>query len=337
MLVTPFRLFPIPRKYLPKVGRMVQELDYVTCIEGLAWLNGEKASLDEVESFLRKVEEFGDVDVEVPPMPEDDGVVLHITGGSLEYSKASLMRRFHFFDDFYSTFPEGEPTIPYSSKQIYGAINLVGDMRECLECMRYLNPKSNIEYFHLGVSDMDRETLFSLVAQLTDEERTAIMATKNHFNGTRPYEGTPMAPLAIILEYHEDEDSMRSCFPEYPSYVYSQTLDDDILLTADFSREWSPQCNMTASLAMCLFVLLRDSKNAEHIRRCLTMLGLTCPLFKNTRDYVALPYGIDPEAVLSCPAIALSSDPVWDNVSSALGLPPAEVHEVMRHYRLFQV
>ena len=67
------------------------------------------------------------------------------------------------------------------------------------------------------------------------------------------------------------------------------------------------------------------------------MLGLTCPLFKNQEEYIALPYGVDPDDVLGYRR-NYTGDPesIPINIARVLEIELGEVSSITNRYRLFR-
>ena len=247
MLVSPLCCLPIPEPYAGVINYDLVQVDtYREATEVLAFLRGE-----EVANFNLDVEKWcPGVSVFLGPtlsLRTNDGQVV-------EYCKESLRRRFHFIDDFLSTFPDtngiglpfdyetisflvsGERLGPLCIRSGPGAVRAMfrrvqdafrdgapfASLANHDACLSYLNPKSALEYFSLSTIGTRPERLVELHSLLTESERVGILdAHSLRVEVPLPRRGLGLGSVMPILMWHKDSANLISLFSEdYPSHTY---------------------------------------------------------------------------------------------------------------------
>ena len=169
MIVTPLKLYHVPAgspgdKHVLVMGlhRMYAVREHIARVQG--------------KSFDPQHQVFYALTPADNP-PPSKATAITITTGSfpMEYPcREALMRRFHFFDDFFSSFPDAVTVhLPFRFCLVRAALYLEemdDGLTELLECMKYLNPKSPDEYFQMiHTGEMTDSFLLDLIEDLDDE------------------------------------------------------------------------------------------------------------------------------------------------------------------------
>ena len=303
MFVTPFKIHHWPTDAVKAAG--YQTLIYIDQCraydtrEYMAFLNGEGA--DRVSVVILDHEMSIDRD---PPCNE----LVHILSkeGSLSlHPLGSLRRRYHFFDDFFSTFSDSRQIeLPFTAEEIAGALWLDKSdttLADCLECMEYLNPKKADEYFQLTeLGDISDEALLELVNCLDEDDIADMIEAREYcmnLEGTYvplPRGGRDRPALACILEYHRDDERLLRMFPKYPSYLSStirgHALRAKLLLTADFSQSREVLVGSCILIDNICLTIGQGAITKDEVVYLLTMLGVKRSVFGNLDKVVVAPY-----------------------------------------------
>ena len=286
---------PIDGELQPDVGHLF--VPPYAAREYDAHANGEGASRYGVLQFYGET-----VSNATLPLPPADDLVIIAKDGRTECSLPSLMRRYHFFDDFFSAFPDNkEIEVPFSLAEVNGAVYLVGNLSDCLECMQYFNPKKPDEYFQLDfLGSISDEVLLGLVDDLTEDDladmiegRDYDMSSEDNFVPL-PRGGQDRPALACILESYSDVERQLRMFSHYPSYLCAIIHDEDVyaelLLRSDFSqsKEWYVMRSGVISASIC--IALGIVENREDAAYLLAMLGIRRRALGNLDKKVIAPY-----------------------------------------------
>lgn len=176
-----------------------------------------------------------------------DRITIVCSDGRPTYSKAMLRRRFHFFDDYFSVYPdEMEVRLSCTVSQMTCVIER-GPLMDCYELLCHLNPRSNLYPFYCEMDGVPLSIVLSLAAKLTEDEKNSIVSfvlrrgeSKFVPDITMPY------LLTAFPTVRAEVDLLKNLLlPRYPSYafciiahstreVYLKQLAEP-LLTWDFS------------------------------------------------------------------------------------------------------
>ena len=331
MLSTFFRLIRLPGDIPTKMCHKVIDFPWTnSAIEVAAWLAGEDASLECIEEALsmtdneeaaplRKILERY---ITLPPLPKPDYITLEgIDGEKVQASKAYLCRRFHFFDDFLSTYPEEVLIkVPYPFWVLSTSINADsnGKLVDCLECLSFFNPKSPLYYFLLDTTGTPSSKLIESASMCSEQDRREVMRSRDAdamryseaWNRPLPGGGLGLSFLAHILELHGDDVNLSAIFSDYPSYlVGAMALEeawidekkrerfDRLILTSDFGSS-GEMCLLGGecieSIERAIVSSIKRAKTKENLLYLLTMCGiegyLLMPKLDDDVDYVPAPY-----------------------------------------------
>lgn len=262
--------------------------------ELLAYLAGEQITPSLILMGPRLP--FIDYDMSLEPFP-----IICSDGTLLKYALGTLVRNFHFFDDFMTQFPDAKSvTVPHKKDDVVRAL---GSLDNCsvplchvIDIVHFLNPKDSLYYFRFSMKSMDLDVLKSLTINLTEQNRFDILSSRRERGIPYPVprEGLGWHILAPILEMESDcyDPLLVECFSHCPSYLLSGYLGDalendyneclrTLLTTADFRDDDSGVISesygmelvdtLTAILQrmLCLCDLTWDEQ-----KRLLSMLGL---------------------------------------------------------------
>ena len=300
MFVTPLKLYRLPAALAKAANHEVMVHDDVYEVrELIACLNGEGSDRNAVHQMTRT----GEYRFEVTISDDTSEVTIRTKDGTeLCYSRPSLVRRFHFFDDFLSAFPDAdEVEVPFYSMEVMGCLYLdetEESVADCLECMRYFNPKKADEYFQLkNLGEVSDKDLLELVADLTEEEVTEMMEARQ-FDTRPPLPrcGRDRPALACILEAFVDVERLKRMFSDYPSYLFCILSESNIhscpkrLLAEDFSRSNERNPSLVDMVLSYILDALSFISNKEEAVHLLTMLGVRHERFANEKKVVVAPY-----------------------------------------------
>lgn len=173
MFVTPFKIHHWPADLVKTAGYKIliytDQSKAYDIREYMAFLNGEgtdRASVITLDSEM-SIERDPSYNELVQVISKEGSLSLHPLG--------SLRRRYHFFDDFFSAFPDSRQVeLPFTAEEIAGALCLDksnAKLSDCLRCMKYLNPKKADEYFQLTeLGNISDEALLELINCLEEED-----------------------------------------------------------------------------------------------------------------------------------------------------------------------
>lgn len=308
MIVTPLKLIRLPTR--TRSARVELQWGHFQQAEDFAaWLHGEDTCATFVGLMLQGIPTDYRKALKLPERPPiNERVKVVCKDGELDYSKARLRRHYHFFDDYFSEFPNEESVeVPFDKEVVANVVSCSGVLLESYECLSYFNPKEALTYFQFDTTGSDPDLLSLLVSRLADKDRKNILEARraNGKNYPLPEEGVGIGILGYILEEHNDIASLHHFFSKYPSYL---TFADShnraaLLLTAEYnSREYWNEKGSSQQWLSGFFTqvfMSKDFKTAtEDVRRgyskrVLAMLGVRHKTFDNVELDVIPPYHID--------------------------------------------
>jgi hypothetical protein len=221
-----------------------------------------------------------------------------------EYTLGTLKRNFQYIDDFLSDFPDAESVIvPYPRDVVLDAISGIvnvsaHDIRTCVDCIRYLNPKDNLYYFRFDLEDVEMSVILELYSKLTAENRRDILEARR-FSGTDyplPDEGLGIGIMGAIFEANYTHGPRKLLFADFPSYLALSLSDDtdyldNLLLTNNFQNqnEFSPFVN-TDQISTRISRLLSIPRPWPEVQHLLAMMEVKYSWLGNDKMKVYLPY-----------------------------------------------
>ena len=344
MIVTPLKIYRLPKVYADQLSDTVTVWDNSETLvlgELVAWLRGEPSSLQEVEAALEMWDEKEGLTL--PPLPKEDPItILSESGESVGYSLGALRRRFHFFDDYFSDFPdETSVKIPFPLDVVKDAIKRrpvrFVETNHCNECLSFLNPKDSLEYVQFTIYGLSLDTIISLASKLSMQNRIDMAEARRwkasvNWLPPLPNEGLVLAEVAYLLEVYHLGEMLVKLFPDHPSYCHFATrggVEYKILMSADFSRDRSfadvPRIEVER-LTLRVANTLIATEDIEMAKRLLAMLGYKDKLFDNEQVEAVMPYRLKPSNNYVAHRYTYVDD-IVTNVSRLFELDPAKVQE----------
>ena len=266
--------------------------------EYFAYLNGEGADSDAILEFASRVHVASSL-----ALPPKEDLVINTKGRTMICSRLSLMRRYHFINDLLTEFPEvGEIDLPFSDREVKGAVYLKGSLSDCLACMKYLNPKKADEYFQLEeLGNVSDEALLGLVNDLTDDDVDDMMEARDYTVSIDegyvplPRGGRDRPALARILEVFGDVERQMRFFSAYPAYLCAMIDDEDVytelLLRTDFSQS-NERYGTTSRIANRVYIALGVVQTKQDAAHLFAMLGIHRKELGNCDKKVTAPYRV---------------------------------------------
>ena len=302
MIKTRLGTVPLPEPY----GRALEHqhiygLTYSQAQEVVAMLNGEGSTttiealcaLDtaysnktgyEQESLRDLLISLGKPDL---PMETDFAIIECNDGNVVQVSRHLLRKRFHFFDDYLTQFPD-ERTIrlDFNKLEVCATVYPFDDFKlvDCLKCIEFLNPKSPLYVFQYAMTDTPTEAILRFASLCSDEDKRQVLHG-NH----KPGGGFGNAFLAPIFHADHantgysriDYKNLTGAFSHLPSYlaaIFGEFMVDGeadeevrelvrpefdrLMLTCDFSSSLEsdlPQCeSMECVMEATLELLERE-------------------------------------------------------------------------------
>ena len=340
MLATQLRIHHLPEPYASMIDHQVvpcYTIDEYTLGEFVAHLNGkgsEKCCVRDLTKFIQK--KYPRFEVGLDEAPERF-ILVEGTDVSWSMPRESLRRRFHFFDDYLSEFPDADKiVIPLSHDESSGLYSdrIPSHLHASLDGLKYFNPKSALEYFQLDPSGVSDEELEKLVALLTEEE-VINMVEARYLARPQPYlprMGSDRPALACILEAWRQSGRIARLFPSYPSYVvlsYSRSSKSErrsyvrsLLINFDFSqsREVAMIDGYVSSAILSVICdALATVETREGASKLLAMLDLRCEVLESEGMSVAAPYRVRFAGLEN--VAALKSSELRDNLERLFDRP----------------
>lgn len=313
MIVTPLKVFRLSSTRLEPVIRD-DRLVLSQVEEFIAWYRGEDACHVMVKDVINILE--GNMpELRDRMIKKTETINIICSDGTLLYaSKVMLRRQYHFFDDFFTEFPDEEVVrLPFPSDQITATLAYFpySELKKCYECLSHFNPKSTLLYFDRATRNTSPDILIHLTNQLTYQERKWILEARRMSKGAKcplPDEGMGLGILGHVLERYYDSDNIAKVFSDYPSYVTMMTHNSlsilKLLLTCNYDSgeicdnlKESDYCLVFSSIAcLCSDQFFRQSPledKKKYVRKIMTMMGVRHPLFENEDMEVTLPYYVE--------------------------------------------
>lgn len=109
---------------------------------------------------------------------------------------------FSFLSDFHEEFPSREIEVPFTDAEYRAALRPLTSaepttrLRDCYECVCFLNPKRNTYYLDFDLTDMTKEELITIASRFTAEEKSQLY-TAGTFSRLDTFGASP----ALILSY----------------------------------------------------------------------------------------------------------------------------------------
>jgi hypothetical protein len=304
MSVAPNVLANINVRYRGKSVYSHDELE-----EYLAWKRGEEVT----PAILSLVLSKEDIK-EINPPTSLLKVISSIDGESSYYVTATLRRTFQAIDDYLSEFPNADSfELPCTSNAIKLAIEGLYELHllvDCIDCIRYLNPKRASYYLLYNPIGVPVSDLVGIANALTVRERRDMIRSRVH-EEPLPEEGLTYDILAIVFEQNKATEEVTELLRDYPSYLVYYYIEyeewdklDKLFLTADFSDyndededngENSYYYYQLVNMVSRSFIRSLSSPDLtwNQLRRILTVASIRDNLFDNMSLLVTLPHGID--------------------------------------------
>jgi hypothetical protein len=298
--------------------------------EYLAWKRGEDVTLTILTNVLSVKEKEN-----LPEVRALLKVTSSVDGESTHYVTATLRRAFQAIDDYLSEFPEAEEfTLSCTSRVIKMAIEGLYERHllvDCIDCIRYLNPKRASYYLLYNPVGTPINDLINISTMLSvRERRDMIMSRTSEY--PLPEGGLTYDILAVVFEQTGAVNETAELFADYPSYLATYYITsgqddklDSLLLTANFDYDYvnietqSLQTPLVKSL--CRSITSQDI-TWDKLRLALAMLGIRDELFDNMNVASIMPYRA------KWPPVNLYSGPYGKLIMNAIiRLSPNEITE----------
>jgi hypothetical protein len=269
--------------------------------EYLAWKRGEEVTISSLSRILSEEEVE-----QIKPAKRLIRLVSSIDEGSSFYVTATLRRRFHAIDDYLSEFPEADNfvlpctsnTIKLAVEGLFSSYKLV----DCIDCIRYLNPKRTSYYLHYNLAESTSSDLLDIASTLSHRERVDIIRANKSVSF--PEEGLSYDILIPFLEADGAIEKIESLFEKYPSYLASYYAKFNLrekfvklLTTAHFTDlPLSAPKDVTIELIenyIGAAVLPSQKLTLEEYRRLYTMAKMEHTMFHREESYLPMPYSIN--------------------------------------------
>jgi hypothetical protein len=299
-------MFITTLKHYPFGGSRSWHTSEGTAEESLAFLRGEEVTPSMVITALElDVSKFSPFTI----IPTGSG------SPSRRYSAGTLRRNFQLFDDFLTEFPEASSIeLPYKLETIEKALsglsheNRISKLSSCIDCVKYLNPKSSTYFLRFLLQDTPIHQLIEISESLTKQERLDILRSRRRreMDFPLPDEGMDHGILGAVLEEQNSMDTLKLLFPHSPSYWVAvacykghDSLVLELLVQQDFSQDtdWIPRrSNVTHSIQRTILNALVGEFNWdptwEELTKILSMIGYH-KQFSEDKLPVPAPFGME--------------------------------------------
>jgi hypothetical protein len=298
MFVTTLKCYPV------KSASYVLHVSEGTAEETLAYLRGEEVtpSLFVHGFFVNE------------PVFSPFTIISTTRGTELNrYSAGTLRRTFQLFDDYLTEFPEASSIeLPYSPDVIDEALsgldyeNRTTKLSGCIDCVKYLNPKSSTYFLRFLLQDTPIQQLIEISESLTKQDRIDILYARRRkeIDFPLPDEGVDYCILGAVLEKQNSMDTLKLLFPHSPSYWVAvacyrsnKILAIQLLIEQDFSQDIEWMQSESKSLNSIQQIILEGlsgvidwETNWEGITHLLSMIGYHKKFSKNGQP-IAAPFG----------------------------------------------
>lgn len=218
-IVTPLRVLRVNKKVLEHLigitlDKTYYEMNHCSAVELVAELNGEDTSFS---VLCTAIERLGDGILETwlatrheeyckrHETYKNSLVQFELEGQVYPtiYQKATVVRHFHLFRDFFAEYPTSP--VPCKSR---GLVETLGTfltynlehaiLKEHLESLQVLNPVSDAYYLQYDLLDIEASFVDSCVRNLTEEEKNSIMRAREVRPSLLPLPSGPYQVLAAL-------------------------------------------------------------------------------------------------------------------------------------------
>lgn len=237
-----------------------------------------------------------------------DGIEIYLTGAA--QSMFTLVR------DFSGEYPGKSIPVPYTAAIIrlilspcYNSASYnYAPLVSCLNCLKHLNPVSNLYYLAFDLEGIEKEEMMSIAKSLTREERIILrdIGTRDGYDllPPLPHGGEGHYILTASRSARAPDSLREELFSDCPSWlVYFLLLTTSykrnpslvsLLLTADFSQDYGylDQVYVIAMISNVAMLFRNGSViNWDDAKNLLAACGVRHAYLQNEASTHVLPYG----------------------------------------------